>query len=280
MIELVRGLSTGQLEAIAALETRTVAADGGRLKLEWEALRSRSGAQVDDLLWWHGDQLVGFLGLYAFAGPDVELAGMVDPVMRRRGIASALLDAALPLGAQRGCRQALLVTPRVSAGGQGFARHRGATLEHSEHALALSGPPTDGPNDPHLTLRAAKPADAAQLSELLAVAFGWPATDVLARITADPSVTVVIEYDGRTVGTLRRTKAGRGAGVYGFAVHPDWQGRGIGREALRRVCRQLRAEGVERIGLEVAVDNDHALGLYTSLGFTEVTTEDYYRLEL
>jgi len=28
--------------------------------------------------------------------------------------------------------------------------------------------------------------------------------------------------------------------------------------------------------LEVAVENEHALGLYTSLGFTRVTTEDYY----
>lgn len=49
---------------------------------------------------------------------------------------------------------------------------------------------------------------------------------------------------------------------------------------LRRVCRQLRVEGARRIGLEVAVDNDRALGLYTSIGFTEATTEDYYALTM
>ena len=70
----------------------------------------------------------------------------------------------------------------------------------------------------------------------------------------------------------------QGAGIYGFAIDPLWQGRGIGRDVLRRVCRQLREEGIRRIGLEVAVDNDHAVGLYTSLGFTLVTTEDYYAL--
>jgi ribosomal protein S18 acetylase RimI-like enzyme len=41
-----------------------------------------------------------------------------------------------------------------------------------------------------------------------------------------------------------------------------------------------RDEGVRRIGLEVAVENDHALSLYTSLGFTQMTTEDYYALPL
>jgi ribosomal protein S18 acetylase RimI-like enzyme len=44
------------------------------------------------------------------------------------------------------------------------------------------------------------------------------------------------------------------------------------------VCRRLRADGARRIGLEVEVDNEHALGLYTSLGFERVSTEDYFRL--
>jgi ribosomal protein S18 acetylase RimI-like enzyme len=30
----------------------------------------------------------------------------------------------------------------------------------------------------------------------------------------------------------------------------------------------------------VDVDNDHALGLYTSVGFTPVITEDYYALPI
>jgi len=42
----------------------------------------------------------------------------------------------------------------------------------------------------------------------------------------------------------------------------------------------LRAEGAQRIGLEVAVNNDRALGLYTSIGFTQATTEDYYALPI
>jgi len=278
VLTFARGLTPVDLQAIAELEARTVGVDGGRLKLEWGVLNARTGRDVEDLLWWDGDQLLGFLGLYAFAPPTAELAGMVDPDARRRGIATALLDAALPLCRERGYREALLVTPRESSPGRSFALSRGAVLEHSEHALALLAAPTDGPADPAVTVRTATQADASEVSRLLTTAFGTVPSKALQLQATERFRTVLAELSGSAVGTLRLTRQGEAAGIYGFAVDPAWQGRGIGRDVLRRVCHQLRDEGVHRIGLEVAVDNDHAMGLYTSLGFTPVTTEDYYAL--
>lgn len=279
MLALARGLTPVDLQAIAELEARTVGVDGGRLKLEWGVLSTRAGRDVEDLLWWDGDKLLGFLGLYAFAPPTAELAGMVDPDARRRGIATALLDAALPLCRERGYREVLLVTPRESSPGRSFALSRGAVLEHSEHALTLLSAPADGPANPAVTVRTATQADAAEVSKLLTTAFGT-APHALQLQATERVRTVLAELSGRVVGTLRLTREGEAAGIYGFAVDPAWQGRGIGRDVLRRVCQQLRDEGVHRIDLEVAVDNDHAMGLYTSLGFTPVTTEDYYALPL
>lgn len=280
MVELARGLGSRDLRALAELERRVVAADGGRLKLEWGALRARGGQDVEDFLWWEGGRLVGFLGLYAFGRSTVEIAGMVDPSARRRGIATALLDAALPICQAREHQQALLVTPRGSLAGRALALGRGAVLEHSEHALVLLDAPTDGPTDARIALRTAMPADTSELSRLLTAAFGASSSDLIGGLAENSARTLVVEREGLTVGTVRVTLDQDTAGVYGFAVDPAWQGRGIGREVLRRVCRQLRDEGVQRIGLEVAVENDHALGLYTSLGFTRVTTEDYYALPL
>jgi ribosomal protein S18 acetylase RimI-like enzyme len=278
MVQLARGLSDDDLQAVAELERRTVAADGGRLKLEWGVLRARAGQDVEDFLWWEDERLLGFLGLYAFGAPTVEIAGMVDPGARRRGIATALLDRALPICRDRGYGQALLVTPRESVGGRELALSRGAALEHSEYALVLLGPPTDGPSDPRIAVRTATPADVPELSHLLATAFGGPLPGFLDRLVSDSERTLVIEFEGSTVGTLRVAYERDPCGVYGFAVDPAWQRRGIGRDALRKVCRRLRDQGVTSIGLEVAVDNEHALGLYTSLGFTRTTTEDYYAL--
>ena len=45
MLEFACPLSPDVLSAIAALEQQVVAADGGRLKLEWGTLRARAGKQ-------------------------------------------------------------------------------------------------------------------------------------------------------------------------------------------------------------------------------------------
>ncbi|MGO9975880.1 MAG: GNAT family N-acetyltransferase [Solirubrobacteraceae bacterium] len=281
MIELARGLRDRELSALAELESRVIAADGGRLKLEWGVLRSRSGEDVEDVLWWEGERLAGFLGLYAFgSSPTVELAGMVDPSERRRGIASALLDAALAICRKRSHRQPLLIVPRQSAAGHALANSRGGVLEHSEHALVLLGAPSDGPADDRLALREATAADAPELSRLLTDGFGRPFSDLIELLGRNSERTLMVEREGVVAGTVRLNLHIDTGGVYGFVVDPALQGRGIGRYVLRRVCRQLRADGARRVGLEVAVENDRALGLYTSLGFTQVSTEDYYELLL
>lgn len=282
MIELPTGLSARALDGIAALEARTVAADGGRLKLEWGTLRARASDLACDVLWWSGDQLLGFLGLYSYDGRNVELAGMVDPAARRQGIAKALVDAALVLCRERAFEQVLLVTPRASQPGRALALSRGAVLDHSEYALVLEGEPAEGLErfGPQLVVRTATPADVPAIAKLLQVAFGFSFDDVAMKLETPSARTVVVEIDGAVIGTVRLTRDDDSGGIYGFAVEPSHQGCGIGREVLRRVCRDLRAEGARRIGLEVAVQNEGALGLYTSVGFTPVTTEDYYALPL
>lgn len=281
MLEPARGLPAEALDAIADLERRVVAADGGRLKLEWGSLRSRPADQVNDLLWWEDDRLVGFAGIYVFGGAVPEVAGMVEPGSRRRGIGTALLKAARTELAARGRDTLLLVVPRPSAGGHELARRNGGTLDHSEHALLLDGFPAPGPSDPALTMRRATVDDAAAVERILADAFHWTPPDLRSQLEHNDGAerTLVIERDGEPVGTVRLTHDGDTGGVYGFAVAPAEQGKGIGRDALRRMCRLLREEGAARVGLEVAVENERALGLYTSIGFRPVTTEDYYSLQ-
>ncbi|MGH9075359.1 MAG: GNAT family N-acetyltransferase, partial [Acidimicrobiales bacterium] len=150
--------------------------------------------------------------------------------------------------------------------------------DHSEHALVLLTEPAGGASDPRIGLRKAGPADAVVVSQLLEAGFGRPAPGLAEQAASEQELTLLVEMNHLPVGTLRLARQGDEAGVYGFVVDPAWQGRGIGGDVLRRVCRQLRTEGARRIGLEVAVDNDRALGLYTSIGFTEVATEDYYAL--
>jgi ribosomal protein S18 acetylase RimI-like enzyme len=271
MVKLCAGLSPADLDAIADLERRVVAADGGRLKLEWNALRERSGRDVEDVLWWDGGRLLGFLGVYSHGAPTLEVAGMVDPGARRQGIGAALLDAGLGVCREREQSEILLVVPRSSAGGRALAQRRGGKLEHSEHALRLLGEPAEVPADPRVAVRAAVPADHGTARELARLGFGWEPS--AAWLDAH---TFMIELDGQAIGTVRLIPEEQEAGVYGFVIHPDHQGRGIGRDVLHRLCRMARAEGATSVHLDVATDNDRALHLYTSIGFQPVITEDYF----
>ena len=143
MLEPAAGLPPLALDAIAGLERRVIEVDGGRLKLEWGRLRGRSGDRVEDLLWWEGDRLVGFLGIYGFETVP-ELAGMVEPDARRRGIGTALLDAAMSLCRERSDRRPLLIVPRASPAGKRLALRRDGVLSNAvpvEEITRPRGPP-------------------------------------------------------------------------------------------------------------------------------------------
>lgn len=258
-------LTDRDLAAIRGLEAEVVAHDGGRLKLEHGAIEK---GEVDTALHWDGDRLVGYVGRYPFGPPD-EIAGMVAPSHRRHGLGTALVRQVLT-------RTALLVVPSGTPAGRAFAESLGATRKHSEHHLVLDGTPETSEQQA-ISIRTATADDNELVRDLLRRAFDWePPADVLHRFGDS---TRVIELDGRPVGTLRVSRKEDGAGVYGFAVDPAHQGKGIGRDVLARTCRELRASGVHRITLEVETENASALGLYTSLGFVPTAGEDYWEVD-
>lgn len=271
MIEPSIGLSADVLAEIADLEGRVLAADGGRLKLEWGTLRSRPDDVAQDVLVRAADgELIGFVGVYRHGG-EPEITGMIDPRRRRQGLATEALAVALPLASDS--PTALLVVPRSSEGGRHLALSRGGVPDHAEYALVQHTGPAAGPEPDGLRVRPAIEDDRAAVGRLLELGFGDP-RGAGKRLDG----TLVAELDGRLIAGLTVDRTDDHAGVYGFVVEPDLRGRGLGRAVLGRVCLDLRADGVDEVHLEVEVANERALGLYTSLGFEPVTTEDYYRV--
>jgi ribosomal protein S18 acetylase RimI-like enzyme len=269
------GLDDDTLREIAALEARCLEHDGGRLKLEWRALRTRKQDDVNDLLWYEGDQLTGFCARYAF-GDLPEATGMVDPAYRRRGIGRALLEALLTVCSEHGDEHVLLVAPRSSTGAKTLAERHGGVFHHAEHALVLTQLRGEGEADPHITLRLATARDAAAVADLIGSGFGesWPVD-----LDRASEVMLLAERGGHPIATVRVTTDDDGArGIYGFVVAPSLRGRGIGRDILRRICREALDGKAPYVHLEVEVANDRALNLYTSVGFGLQNTEDYYEI--
>lgn len=86
--------------------------------------------------------------------------------------------------------------------------------------------------------------------------------------------------DGRPVGFILARVLDGEAEILTFAVQPSSQNSGIGRYLLRELMVFLVSVGCGKIFLEVAVDNEAAIALYTSAGFVAVGRRpNYYQRE-
>ncbi|QKV97379.1 GNAT family N-acetyltransferase [Streptomyces sp. NA02950] len=129
-------------------------------------------------------------------------------------------------------------------------------------------------------LRRALRGDAERFREILghpAVARWWGDADHEAAKACDPPEdirTYAIECEGTVVGLVQSceetTPEYRSAGL-DIAVHADWQGRGIGGDALHTLARHLfEGAGHHRLTIDPAAANEGAIRLYRRLGFRPV----------
>ena len=68
--------------------------------------------------------------------------------------------------------------------------------------------------------------------------------------------------------------------ITNVAVHPDYQGQGLGSQLLRRLIEYAVQAGIDSFTLEVREDNVPAIKLYEKYGFTAVgLRKNYYPKE-
>jgi len=126
--------------------------------------------------------------------------------------------------------------------------------------------------------------DADRCAELEAQLFPgddpWPAVAFVRELESEHNHYVAARVDDKLVGYAGVTRLGRKP-PYEYEIHTigvdtAHQGEGIGRGLLNRLL-DVAAGGV--IFLEVRTDNDAAIGLYESAGFTRLgLRKRYYRV--
>lgn len=92
---------------------------------------------------------------------------------------------------------------------------------------------------------------------------------VLAMISREDSFTLIAEEDDEVVGAAMCTfssESGEGK-IASIAVLEEHRGRGIGKALLKACEESLRSLGLSLFTLEVDVDNEAAVNLYTSNGY-------------
>lgn len=89
---------------------------------------------------------------------------------------------------------------------------------------------------------------------------------------------IATSQEGDPVGFILVRVLDNEAEILTFAVVPSFQNTGVGRCLLRELFGFLTSVNCEKIFLEVAADNESAIGLYTSMGFIKVGTRlNYYK---
>ena len=109
--------------------------------------------------------------------------------------------------------------------------------------------------------------DAPALAALHASAFAapWPAS-AFADLLAQSEVFGLVDEDGFILIRI----AGGEAEVLTLAVAPERRRQGLARTLLTAALTLARSRGIQAMFLEVAADNQAALGLYRGAGFEQV----------
>ncbi|MFC4355605.1 GNAT family N-acetyltransferase [Chryseomicrobium palamuruense] len=263
------------LKAIEHLQKEVEDHDGLEIKLNWEMLRERESDRMD-FFHYEGDELVAFLGLYGF-GSTVEVTGMVKPSERWKGHFTKVFQDGMATVHELGFTKILLNAPASSEAAKQFLKKQGADYAFSEHQMKWRSRELEEASG--FLLRPAETKDNELRIQLDVEAFGLTREDSIAtegRITAEPDTDLwMIEVEEVPVGKLRVKREDGQAWIYGFAILPEYQGKGIGRKVLQRIVKEQSAAGYS-VHLEVEATNAHALRLYESVGFEVHHAQDYY----
>ncbi len=121
-----------------------------------------------------------------------------------------------------------------------------------------------------MRVRIARVADLPALMRIEEQCFGaerFSSETVKAFVVRNDAFVVIAEEDQNAVGSaMCMLSLGEGR-IASVAVLPDHRNKGIGRMLLSRCEKVFMRHGLNRFSLEVDVQNDPAIALYTSKGY-------------
>ena len=121
-------------------------------------------------------------------------------------------------------------------------------------------------------IEAIRPADLPAVAALHARCFDEPwRPELIGRIAQAPGgLGLLWRSEGEPLGFVLGRSNGARSEVLSLGVAPAARNRGIARALMNSAIESVSRRGLRTLYLEVAEDNDAALGLYRALGFAQV----------
>lgn len=226
--------------------------------------------------------LVGIGHNDGYSQAEVGLFWTIIPTHRRQGYASEaarmMIDYAV---GTLGLRRIIATTEHDNIASQGVMRSAGMDIRTNPHdqphwlqVVGVYEPQRHTELLPNgMTLR---PITLSDLSPLIAL---WR----LAGLKISPTDTItglrrhigvsgnlalaLCALDGTIIGSVLGSDDGRRGWINHLAIHPDYQGQGLGRLLITTITARLKAQGCEKINLLITGPNQKVIPFYQANGF-------------
>ena len=103
----------------------------------------------------------------------------------------------------------------------------------------------------------------------LTVPWNNPYKDIVRKLKVQPDLFLVGYLEDKLIASVMAGYDGHRGWINYFAVHPDFQARGYGKQLMDNVGNGLRELGCPKINLQIREGNDKVFSYYQKLGFVE-----------
>lgn len=277
MIKNTNQLNELHLKDLEQLKTQCKTVDGSVPNL-YPHILAQQRAFPANILYYENQQLMGFLSVFFFYDDAVEVALLVHPSVRRRGIAKQLVEAILPLIQTHHFRKLIFSCP--SHLNNHWLPSMGFSYLHSEYYMERDdlNPLLD--YNKSLTFREANVKDIPILCTIDEACFPKKDTkpsDRFQQLLDDRTYELMMVFQNHhPIGKAHLRWETHGATLSDIAIVPALQGKGLGTALITHCINYALSEGKPHLSLDVETHNQRALNLYTRLGFLIQNACDYW----
>ena len=93
--------------------------------------------------------------------------------------------------------------------------------------------------------------------------------DITRKIKVQAELLLVGQLEDKLIASVMAGYDGHRGWINYFAVHPEFQSRGYGKQLMDNVENRLRELGCPKINLQIREENEKVLPFYQDLGFIE-----------
>ncbi len=271
------------LEEVNVLYNTCEVFDKHPSKMYWPIVQQRQIQKLScDFLCYESNQLIGYLGLFAFSYDSIEVCAFVHPEHRQNGVFIRCLMATQSEREKWGASSLTLPCHQNAIPACKVLQKLSARYVYSEYALSLVLPKSDEKEKFEVGLTPAGIEDVDILAQIDHACFNTDMQrmrECFTHTIADSNrATWLAVRDDTVIGKMHVRMENESAIIHDFAILPKYQGKGFGTQVLKQTLLALSKNNVARVEMEVSATNKKALNIYQRCGFDIKNAFDFWRV--